>query len=140
MNRVRSAAALLLVLAMLLSAADLEGAKKRKKRHHRTRRQTPVAIANFDTKLPVLGTRLATFPAGPGQRTAAAACVACHSADMVCQQRLTGKQWTAEVGKMVGWGAVVPPEERAALLEYLVQNFGPDNDGFSPVITRPVGR
>ena len=36
------------------------------------------------------------------------ACLACHAADLVCQQRLTEKQWAASVNKMIGWGADVP--------------------------------
>jgi hypothetical protein len=59
---------------------------------------------------------------------------------MVRQQRLGEKQWEAEVNKMVGWGAPVPQEKRADLVDYLVTNFGPDNDRFVPVITRPVGK
>jgi ubiquinol-cytochrome c reductase cytochrome c subunit len=97
-------------------------------------------VANFDTKLPVLGTRLSAFPAGPGKLIADSGCLGCHSAEMVRQQRLGEKQWEAEVNKMVGWGAPVPQEKRADLVDYLVTNFGPDNDRFVPVITRPVGK
>ncbi len=65
------------------------------------------------------------------------ACLRCHSADMVRQQRLTEKQWTAEVTKMAGWGAAVPEDQKAALIAYLVEHFGPDNDRFQPVVARP---
>lgn len=68
------------------------------------------------------------------------ACLNCHSADMVCQQRLTEKQWSAEVTKMIGWGAAVPESRRQALVGYLLENFGPDNDRFQPVAVRPAGR
>lgn len=138
MSRGRTVAILVVVLAILVCSSDLE-AKRRKKRRHSPKR-APIAAANFDTKLPVLGTRLAAFPAGSGKSVADGACLACHSADMVCQQRLSEKQWTAEVGKMVGWGAPVSPEKRTELIDYLVRNFGPDNDRFQPMITRPVGR
>jgi hypothetical protein len=67
-------------------------------------------------------------------------CVNCHSTDMIRQQRLNEKQWAASVTKMVGWGAEVPESGRDALIAYLVANFGPDNDRFEPVVTRPVGR
>ena len=90
--------------------------------------------------LPALGTRLGQFPAGPMKSVADQACLNCHSADMVCQQRLTQKQWSAEVTKMIGWGAVVPEERKDALVAYLLQNFGPDNDRFRPVVARPLGR
>jgi len=68
------------------------------------------------------------------------ACLRCHSADMVRQQRLTEKQWTAELTKMVGWGAVVPEDQKAALIAYFVEHFGPDNDRFQPVVAQPPPR
>jgi len=98
------------------------------------------AVANFDTKLPVLGTRLSEFPAGPGKALADQACLNCHSADMVWQQHLTEKQWTANVTKMIGWGAEIPDAQKDALVAYLVANFGPENTKFAPVVSRPVGR
>ncbi len=68
------------------------------------------------------------------------ACLHCHSADIVRQQRLNEKQWTAEVNKMIGWGAAVPEEKKEALVAYLLEHFGPDNDRFRPVVAQPVGR
>lgn len=88
--------------------------------------------------LPAVGTELGALPAGPMKPLADRACLHCHSADMLRQQRLTEKQWTAEVNKMVGWGAAVPEDQRAALVAYLVEHFGPDNDGFHPVETQPA--
>jgi len=41
---------------------------------------------------------------------------------------------------MVKWGSDLPQDRREALIAYLVANFGPDNDRFQPVITRPVGK
>jgi hypothetical protein len=90
--------------------------------------------------LPDLGTRLGQFPAGPMKAVADQACLNCHSADMTLQQRLNEKQWAAEIEKMAGWGAVVPPEQRSALTAYLVEHFGPDNDRFEPVAASPAGR
>ncbi|MGE5414952.1 MAG: hypothetical protein ACM3NW_12290, partial [Syntrophomonadaceae bacterium] len=75
--------------------------------------------------LPDLGTELGALPPGPMKALADQACLHCHSADMLRQQRLTEKQWTAEVSKMAGWGAVVPEDQRAALVAYLVEHFGP---------------
>jgi len=68
------------------------------------------------------------------------ACLRCHSADILRQQRLSERQWTANVTKMIGWGAEVPEDRKAELVAYLVRNFGPDNDRFRPVVTRPLGR
>ncbi len=90
--------------------------------------------------LPQLGTELGQFPPGPMKAVADQACLHCHSADMVRQQRLTERQWTAEVQKMIGWGAAVPEGKKDALIAYLLEHFGPDNDRFRPVVARPVGR
>lgn len=96
--------------------------------------------ANDEKPLPALGTELGSLPDGPMKALADQACLHCHSADMVRQQRLTEKQWTAEVNKMVGWGAAVPDDQRAALVAYLVEHFGPGNDKFQPVEAQPAGR
>jgi hypothetical protein len=129
----------LIVLVVLAGSTFLESpaaaAKSRKKRKTKT-----AAAANFDTKLPVLGTRLSEFPPGPAKALADQACLNCHSADMVWQQHLTEKQWTAEINKMIGWGSEVAEENKQALIAYLVANFGPENDKFQPVVTRPVGK
>src|SRR5262252_4580805 len=70
-------------------------------------------------ELPALGTQLGELPDGKMKPLADQACLHCHSADMIRQQRLTEKQWAAEVTKMVGWGAAVPEDQRAALIAYL---------------------
>ena len=88
--------------------------------------------------LPVVGTQLGELPAGTMKAAADQACLRCHAADMIRQQRLTEKQWTAEVTKMAGWGAAVPEDQKAALIAYFVEHFGPDNDRFQPVVARPA--
>ena len=100
----------------------------------------PAAERAIDESLPVLGTQLAELPPGPGKAVADNGCLKCHSADILRQQRLNEKQWGANVTKMVGWGADVPDAKRDELIAYLVKNFGPDNDRFKPVVTRPAGR
>jgi cytochrome c5 len=47
-------------------------------------------------------------------------CLVCHGDDLIRQQRLTRDGWTREVDKMIGWGAVVTPEERPVLIEALL--------------------
>ncbi len=93
-----------------------------------------------EDKRPSLGTQLSSLPLGPGKAIADQACLRCHSADILRQQRLSEKQWTASVTKMIGWGAEVPESEKAELVAYLARNFGPDNDRFRPVVTRPLDR
>jgi hypothetical protein len=95
---------------------------------------------HFDPKLPVLGTELAPLPPGKGREIAESVCLQCHSSDLLRQQRLTEKQWTAAVEKMMRWGAVVKDDEKAPLIAYLTQHFGASNTGFKPAKTRPVGK
>ena len=85
-----------------------------------------------------LGVRLSPFPDGEGRAIAEKACLQCHSADMARQQRLTEKQWTAEVEKMIRWGAEVSAADKAALTAYLFSHFGPDNDAFRPLDVQPL--
>jgi hypothetical protein len=129
----RAAAALVAILVAGETAAGVAEAAKKKSR------KKPPALADFDVKLPVLGTRLAAFPPGPGKEVADQACLNCHSASMTVQQRLTLQQWTGSVDKMIRWGAAVPAEKKEELIAYLAANFGPDNR-FEPVVTRPVGK
>jgi hypothetical protein len=137
MNR-NAGFAMLAVLAFIGAAFigpfETAAAKSSKKK------KTAVVPANFDKSLPVLGTKLTELPAGPSKALADKACLECHSADMIWQQHLTEKQWTATVTKMVGWGSEVPDDKKGALIAYLIENFGPNNDKFQPVVTRPVGR
>ena len=52
-------------------------------------------------------------------------CLACHTDDVIAQQRLTRTQWDAEINKMAGWGARVSDQDRSALLDYLAGRYGP---------------
>jgi hypothetical protein len=129
-----AAAGLLFALA---DTSPVAAAPKKKKKKADVTKEAP---ANFDTSLPVLGTKLAEFPPGPMKPLADASCLNCHSADIAVQQHLTEKQWAAEVTKMAGWGAPVPEDKKSELVAYFVQHFGPDNTGWQPVVTRPLGR
>lgn len=90
--------------------------------------------------LPMLGTQFKPLPPGPAREKVEAACYACHSADLLVQQRLTAKQWTATVEKMTRWGAVVPDSEKQAIIDYLTKHFGVGNKGFQPTKVKPVGK
>ena len=63
------------------------------------------------------------LPAGAMQQKATTACLECHEARIIVQQRLSKAVWTKEVDKMVKWGAVVDPNDRDALIDYLSGNF-----------------
>src|ERR1700726_3216153 len=68
----------------------------------------------------------ADLPAGPMQSKATTACLECHEARIILQQRLSKGAWTKEVDKMIKWGAVVDPNDHDALIDYLSTNFSPD--------------
>jgi mono/diheme cytochrome c family protein len=50
-------------------------------------------------------------------------CLMCHGEDMTTRQRLTTKQWTAEVEKMIGWGSPLPPDRKQPLIDYLGETY-----------------
>jgi hypothetical protein len=69
---------------------------------------------------------LEELPSGPMQSKATTACMECHDARIVLQQRLGKAAWTREVDKMMKWGALVDSNDRDALIDYLSANFGTD--------------
>jgi hypothetical protein len=70
------------------------------------------------------------LPAGPMQAKASTACTECHEARIMVQQRLSKAAWTKEVDKMTKWGAVVDPQDRDALIDYLSANFSVDKPAY----------
>jgi hypothetical protein len=91
------------------------------------------------TTLPQIGTRFGTLPPGKGREQTEAACYACHSSDLLMQQRLTEKQWMASVEKMIRWGAEVKDADKAVIVAYLAKNFGPSNK-FTPRKVKTLGK
>src|SRR5438552_10006136 len=77
------------------------------------------------------------LPAGPMKEKAAGACLSCHEARIIVQQRLGKAAWTREVDKMVKWGAAVDPQDHDALVDYFAANFNPDQ---APYIAPATGR
>ena len=75
------------------------------------------------------------LPAGGMQQKATTACLECHEARIILQQRLNKGAWTKEVDKMVKWGAVVDPNDRDALIDYLSTNFGPEQPPYTATRT-----
>src|SRR5215470_1583061 len=70
------------------------------------------------------------LPEGPMQAKATTACLECHEARIIVQQRLSKPAWTKEVDKMVKWGAVVEPQDHDPLVDYLSSNFPVDKAGY----------
>ena len=77
------------------------------------------------------------LPAGPMQAKATTACLECHEARIILQQRLSKAAWTKEVDKMTKWGALVDPSDRDALIDYLSTNFAPDQPPYEAPRTSP---
>ena len=71
------------------------------------------------------------LPPGAMQEKATTACLECHEARIILQQRLTKATWTKEVDKMVKWGAMVDGKDRNALIDYLSTNLGPDQPAYN---------
>lgn len=69
------------------------------------------------------------LPPGPMQAKIKAACTQCHNTTRITEQHLTRQQWSGELEKMEGLGAVVPDADRGAILAYLTKNFGPPKGG-----------
>lgn len=65
------------------------------------------------------------LPPGPMQAKVKAACTQCHNTTRITEQHLTRQQWSDQLEKMEGLGAVIPDADRNAMLNYLTKNFGP---------------
>jgi hypothetical protein len=65
------------------------------------------------------------LPPGEHMPLVLGACIPCHSAEMVAQQRLDRKTWEAIVDRMVSYGAPITPETKPLILEYLATRLAP---------------
>jgi len=68
-----------------------------------------------------------------GQKEEARACLPCHSLRLIHSQRLSAAAWKKELDKMAGWGSKI--QDREALLEYLVANYGDDKPASPPIMS-----
>src|SRR5713226_2632081 len=66
------------------------------------------------------------LPPGEMHAKARTACLECHDARIIQQQRLNKGAWTREVDKMIKWGAFVDPKDRDGLIDYFTVNFPPE--------------
>jgi hypothetical protein len=101
-----------------------------------------LALASMSAQAqnPAAASLTADLPAGPMQAKATTACLECHEARIILQQRLTKGAWTKEVDKMTKWGAVVDAVDRDALIDYLSTNFSPDKPAYDPPKTAASGK
>lgn len=78
------------------------------------------------------------LPSGSMQAKATTACLECHDARIILQQRLSKAGWTREVDKMMKWGALVEASDREPLIDYLNVNFGVDQAPYQPTRLAPA--
>ena len=76
--------------------------------------------------MPLLRAQAPDLPPGPAQAKVRTACLECHDASIIIQQRLNKAAWTKEVDKMIKWGALVEAADRDSFIDYLSTNFPPD--------------
>lgn len=73
-----------------------------------------------------LASASASRPIDRGPELVAAACLACHSEEMLREQRLLPGQWEKVVKKMAGWGANLAADDVPVVSAYLAASYGPD--------------
>ena len=76
------------------------------------------------------------FAAGDGESTARHekaralfldACTACHTLERVREQRLGKEEWRHLIAGMLSEGVPLTDDEITLLVDYLAENFGPEN-------------
>lgn len=72
------------------------------------------------------------LPVGAAKDKAEAACLTCHEARIIVQQRLSKAAWGKEIDKMTKWGAEVDPKDRDQLVDYFSASFTPDQPAYEP--------
>jgi len=76
------------------------------------------------------------LPPGTAQPKIKAACTQCHNTSRITEQHLSRQEWSEELEKMEGLGAVIPDADRNAFLNYLTKNFGPEKGGSKTVVKK----
>jgi cytochrome c5 len=90
-----------------------------------------ITAAERDVLQPYLAQHFAPRPVAShpvtdsGAATYKRACMTCHDADIIEQQKLTPTGWTRSVEKMMRWGAQVSDADKQALVDYLASRFAP---------------
>jgi len=90
-----------------------------------------ITAAEREVLQPYLAMHFAPKPAASHANTDAGlatykrACLVCHDADIIEQQKLSKTGWTRSVEKMMRWGATIPDAEKEPLVDYLVSRFPP---------------
>ena len=64
------------------------------------------------------------LPSGPERVIAERACLLCHGAQLINQQRKDEAGWDRTLTQMKAWGAPIKPDEQAALKAYFARKLG----------------
>ena len=67
-------------------------------------------------------------PKDPAQELFEGVCSGCHTLERVKIQHRSKQELRESTAAMIDQGAVLTPEETNMLLDYLVKNFGPENE------------
>jgi cytochrome c5 len=67
----------------------------------------------------------AQLPADDGEALLEARCSECHSADRARQATKTRDEWDQSVSRMIDKGAQLTEAEKAVLVDYLTEAYGP---------------
>jgi len=68
-----------------------------------------------------------------------ATCTSCHNTSRITEHHMPRQQWSDELDKMEGLGAVIPDADRNSFLSYLTKNFGPEK-GVTKDAAKPVAK
>jgi Spy/CpxP family protein refolding chaperone len=79
------------------------------------------------------------LPPGPMQAKVKAACTQCHNTGRITEQHLTRQQWSDQLDKMEGLGAVIADADRNPMLNYLTKNFGPEKGAAKKAVAKKTG-
>jgi|RhiMethySRZTD1v2_1073278.scaffolds.fasta_scaffold381072_2 cytochrome c5 len=81
------------------------------------------------------GRRQVELPTGPARKVILKSCTVCHGLDPYATRALDKEGWRKEVESMKQKGAEISDSDADILIEYLVNNFGPDS---APAPARPA--
>ena len=72
------------------------------------------------------------LPEAPERPIAERACLLCHGAQLINQQKKDEAGWDKTLTQMKAWGAPIKPEEQAALKAYFARKLGPSGAAKGP--------
>jgi hypothetical protein len=72
---------------------------------------------------------------GPGVEKVGAACLGCHDTGTIAGNPMDRRGWSRTLDLMIRFGATIPPDDRAAILDYLAAHYSPPEE---PPATKPT--